>query len=227
MLLQIQLILKLLLETHDHVDTVAVHLFENEEVVAAVRLSNCDGTSQMTVVVQVRLIDEIFDFFTLHLRVKTTSWAVSFSENADWLSRRSIGLKEEELKLLLRAILEATDQVEVLFSVVLLQHGRKFDMEVRGVVSSVKLHYLCDKLLGELRNVSGEPSVQGESLDIITGAKYDNELVWLNRTVREADGYENFAGLLLNDRHESLDVFHELAKAGHRHIQNKDLVVGG
>jgi len=110
---------------------------------------------------------------------------------------------------------------------ILLQHGRKFDMEVGWVVISIELDDLSDKLLGELRDVRSEPSVQGECLNVITGSEHNNELVWLDRTVGKADRDKNFACLFLNDGKESLHVLHEISKAGHGHIQNKDFVVGG
>lgn len=163
--LSVQHVLEVVLEFHDHVETVSAEDLEDKHVGPVARVANCDAAAKDAVILQVSVIHDFFDRNFLISHVSAGCRLDSFHENlvaVDFLSRRLlVGLKEEKLELFF-VVLEAADQVQALLGTHSLKHLCEFDVISGGVESSVELDRLGDKFLSQLDNVRGEPAIQRE-----------------------------------------------------------------
>ena len=90
----VQLSLHLLLESHDHVETVTVEDLEDKHVRSLVSILDRNHTSQNALVVQVRLIDQVFNLASFVLWCEACCGDIGLSENINGFSGLLIQLEE-------------------------------------------------------------------------------------------------------------------------------------
>jgi len=117
-----------------------------------------------------------------------------------------------------------TDQLKSL----IYEHFLQCDAQLKSHFLLLNVWLECEsldlKLWGEFLGVFHEPSVERDAFNFIIPAENDVQICFgVDWTVVDADGDENLVGLVLNESHDHLYVFHELGKQAHWHGHVEDL----
>ena len=90
----VQLGLHLLLEPHDHVEAISIEDLKDEHVRSLVSIFNRDDTPQNALIVEVRLVDQVFNLSSFILWCEACRCNIRLSENIDGFSGLLIQLEE-------------------------------------------------------------------------------------------------------------------------------------
>lgn len=216
-IMYVKLLLKLISEAHDHVETVALEDLEDEKVCSVRRVSKRNRAAEHALVVQMLRVDQILDLATLVIRCHRQRRLEYFDEDVSF-SALLILLIHEQLQLLL-VVLEAANQVQLLRGVVLLELHRELRLELTRVEIRFNLDCLYDKLFAQRSDVVRHPGGRWQRDDIIVRPQHDNKLFFrLYGAVRQARGNEYFVRFALNHREKLRELFDESRETCHWNV---------
>ena len=112
-LLDVEVILQILVEPHNHVKAVTIHHLEHKHVGSIGLITDGNSAAENALVLQMGLVDEALDFEALVIRRNVGAWLVVLCEDFDRRGFGSVCLIEQQLKLVF-VVLEAANQVQVL-----------------------------------------------------------------------------------------------------------------